>query len=120
MGERMVDWLAFSGIYNGTRNIRAGASLYGVEIEFQSGQRLKACDQPDESLIGKPRIGIAAANIAVRTGEPGLLHVALRFLPPGNGPERRNERPPVLVHPDRMQPHLDMIAETRIVKTEHE
>ena len=120
MWKGMVDWPAFGGIHNGTRNIRAGACLDGIDIEFQPGQRLKACDHPHESLIGKSRIGIATANFAVRTREPGLLHVALRFLPPGDRPERRNERPPMLVHPDRVQPHLDMIAETRIVKTEHE
>ena len=68
---------------------------------------------------GKSRIGIATANVAVRAREPGLLHVALRFLPLENRPERTNGRG-LLVHPDRMQPHLDMIAETRIVKTEHE
>ena len=78
----MVDWPAFSGIYNGARNTRAGACLDGIDIKFQPGQRLKACDHPHESLIGKSRIGIAAANIAVRTGKPRLLHMALRFLPP--------------------------------------
>ena len=120
MWEGVVDWPAFGGIHNGAADIRARASLDGVNVEFQPGQRLEARDHPHESLVGKSRIGIAAANVAVSTSEPGLLHVALRFLPPRDRPERRNERPPMLIHRDSVQSHLDMIAETRIVKTEHE
>ena len=39
MWERVVDWPALGGIHNGAADIRASASLYGVDSEFQPSQR---------------------------------------------------------------------------------
>ncbi len=76
-------------------------------------------DHPDEGFIGKAAVGVTAADVAVGAGEPCLLHMALRLQPLGYRPECRDKGPTVLVHADRMQPDLNMIAETGVVETEY-
>ena len=75
-----------------------------------------AGDHPNEGLIGKPAVGVTASDIAMGAGEPCLLHMAVRLLSFGYRPKCRDKGTPVLIHADRMEPHLDVIAETRVVE----
>ena len=100
--------------------------MFGFVFDFtacasnlQSGECLHPRNHPYECLVGKPAVCTAAAYITVRSGKPRLLDVALWLLSLWYGPERRHERPPVLIHCHSMEPDFHVLAETGVVELEH-
>src|ERR1700722_7529881 len=97
----------------------SGRRLQGGRVKCKTGQGLHARDDPDQGLVRKTAVRIAAADIAVNPGKPGLLDVSFRGLPFGRGPERRHKWAAMFIDANGMKADVDMIAKFGIVEAKH-
>jgi hypothetical protein len=91
--------------------------LHPRNVELETRQRLDPGDHPDQRSVGEAGVTIAAPDVAVGSGKPGLLDMALRRIV-RRRPEGRNERTPSLVDGNRMQSDVDVGAKLRVVQAE--
>jgi len=102
------------------KRIGLGRALDPVAIDGEAGDGAHTLRHPQKSDVAELGLGIAAADIGMRSGEPDLLDMLIgdgRCIA-RPGPQRGAERSAHLVDRQRMQSDVDRGVQPRVVELE--